>query len=200
MTIMGMDLKPLRRGDPIPAELINELIRRSQRTISVSGMSCMEDANGWRLVAQKGATGPPGTTLFIASVVSNATGGGYYNCYLQELNAGADWNTDSKDILDNIGSTVVVLNLAEHNSTTHNLSAGSFIVCWQETDVAESGSQGEVYIGSPIKVAAVTVVTDVQVDTDNMLVQKKTRSIWVLTAGVESDWTTVEGGEGDDCT
>ncbi len=81
--------------------------------------------------------------LFIAKVVSDATGGGYYNCYLQTLDA-TYWDTDTT-ILKNPTTleSVVVLNLAEVGSAVHNLDAGNFIICWKATD----DESNERYIG-----------------------------------------------------
>jgi len=64
--------------------------------------------------------------MFIAEVDSDATGGGYYNCHLQKLDA-TDWNTDTADQLDDTGDSVVVLNLAEIGTNVHNLDAGDIL-------------------------------------------------------------------------
>jgi hypothetical protein len=81
---------------------------------------------------------PPSTAdsrSYIAEVISDSTGGGYYNCYLQELN-GDNWDQDSVDPFENTTDQVVVLNLAEINSTVHNLDAGDKIRCrrFRDTD------------------------------------------------------------------
>ena len=74
---------------------------------------------------------------FIAKVDSEAIGGGYYNCHLQTLDAD-DWNTTNVDQLDDIGDSVVVLNLPEipitDDDDSHKLSAGDEIMCWKSTD------------------------------------------------------------------
>jgi hypothetical protein len=46
---MAQELKQLKRGDTIPAELINELIRLSKRRVFASGMNLYEDATGWHI-------------------------------------------------------------------------------------------------------------------------------------------------------
>ncbi len=87
--------------------------------------------------------GQGGGKLFIARVVSDATGGGYYNCYLQTLDA-TDWDTNTT-ILQNPTTltSVVVANLAEIGSSVHNLDAGNFLICWQ----AKDDESNERYIG-----------------------------------------------------
>lgn len=63
---------------------------------------------------------------FIAKVDSDATGGGYYNCYIQILDA-TDWETDT-DLFEDTGESVVVLNAVEAGSSVHNLDAGDYII------------------------------------------------------------------------
>lgn len=71
--------------------------------------------------------------MFIAEVDTDATGGGYYNCYLQTLDAD-DWESDT-DLCDDTGDdTVVVLNLVESGSAVHNLDANDKIICWKKPD------------------------------------------------------------------
>jgi hypothetical protein len=76
----------------------------------------------------RGTTG----TIAIASVDSDATGGGYYNCHKQTLDA-TDWDTDTNPF-DDTGDSIVVLNLAEAGSSVHNLDAGDLIMYWSLTD------------------------------------------------------------------
>lgn len=74
-------------------------------------------------------------SLYIAKVVSDATGGGYYNCYLQTLDA-TYWNTNTT-ILQNPTplESVIVLNLAEVGATdVWNLAANDLIICWKAAD------------------------------------------------------------------
>jgi len=71
--------------------------------------------------------------MLIAKVDSEAAGGGYYNCHLQTLDA-TDWNSDTADQLDDVGDSVVVLNLAELGVDIHNLDAGDLIACWKFRD------------------------------------------------------------------
>lgn len=74
--------------------------------------------------------------LKIAEVDSKADGGGYYNCHLQSLDAD-DWDSDTTDQIDDIGDSVVVLNLGEIGRNQNNgrvLNAGDLIECWNFTD------------------------------------------------------------------
>ncbi|MDD4916150.1 MAG: hypothetical protein PHW13_14085, partial [Methylococcales bacterium] len=73
--------------------------------------------------------------LLIAKVVSDATGGGYYNCYLQTIDA-TYWGTDTSALTnaEAIPVSIVVLNLAEVGSSVHDLAANDLIVCWVKTD------------------------------------------------------------------
>ena len=72
-------------------------------------------------------------SVMIAEVDSDATGGGYYNCHLQTLDA-TDWDSATADQLDDTGDSVVVLNLCEIGTSVHNLDAGDLIACWTMTD------------------------------------------------------------------
>lgn len=102
-------------------------------------------------VKSSSAARPPGTGgfMFIAKVDSNATGGGYYNCTLQILDA-TDWDQTTIDQLGNTGSSIVVLNLPEIPETgatnIHNLIVGSLILCFKIKD-----DEGNVrYVGNEI--------------------------------------------------
>jgi len=70
---------------------------------------------------------------FIAEVDSAAAGGGYYNCHLQSIDAD-DWNTDTADQFDDVGDSVVIMNISEVGANRHELDAGNKIICWQFTD------------------------------------------------------------------
>jgi len=89
-----------------------------------------------RLPKTSGGGGAMGKT-YIAEVDSNATGGGYYNCTIQDLDA-TYWNTTTADHFNNTATAVVVLNLPECpetlDTTSHELAAGDKIICWQKTD------------------------------------------------------------------
>jgi len=80
---------------------------------------------------------PPAATTsgacYIAEVDSDATGGGYYNCHLQTLDA-TDWNTTTADQIDDTGGSVVVANMGEIGGSAHALDAGDMLLCWQFTD------------------------------------------------------------------
>jgi len=72
--------------------------------------------------------------MFIAEVDSDAdTGGGYYKCHLQTLDA-TDWDTTTADQVDDKGDEVIVLNLAEMGGSTWSLSAGDLIQCFKFRD------------------------------------------------------------------
>ncbi|MCP4567645.1 MAG: hypothetical protein GY841_08705 [FCB group bacterium] len=76
---------------------------------------------------------PPYTGVNIAEVDSAATGGGYYDCHLQTLDA-TDWDSTTADQLDDKGDSVEVLNLAEVGGSSQELSAGDIILCWRFID------------------------------------------------------------------
>lgn len=72
--------------------------------------------------------------MFIAEVDSDAdTGGGYYKCHLQTLDA-TDWDTTTADQVDDKGDEVIVLNLPEMGGSTWSLSAGDLIQCFKFRD------------------------------------------------------------------
>ena len=65
------------------------------------------------------------------------------------------------------------------NGTTTNQ-----VLTWNDTTkVWEAGT-----------LTQITFVTDMQVDTSGKLIQKKTRTAYVLSPGTESSWTTITGG------
>ena len=78
-----------------------------------------------------------GGKLFIAKVVSDATGGGYYNCYLQTINT-IYWDTNTLALTnaEAVPVPIVVLNLAEIGSNVHNLAANKYIWGFIEIDSA----------------------------------------------------------------
>ena len=72
--------------------------------------------------------------MFIAEVDSDAdTGGGYYKCHLQDLDA-TDWDTTTADQVDDKGDEVIVLNLPEMGGSVWNLEAGDHIICFRFKD------------------------------------------------------------------
>lgn len=92
---------------------------------------------------------------YIAEIDSNATGGGYYNCHLQSLDA-TDWDSTTADQLDDVGESVVVLNLAEIGSSIWTLKAGDSFPCWKFTDdegavqyIGYRAVNGTVFFGKP---------------------------------------------------
>ena len=90
--------------------------------------------------------GGGGSDKYIAKVDSDATGGGYYNCHLQTLDA-THWNTTSASVLSNASeSTVVVMNLAEIDGVdTHELEQNDRMMVWKVND-DEGNSR---YVGIP---------------------------------------------------
>ncbi|MFA5041117.1 MAG: hypothetical protein WC464_05745 [Bdellovibrionales bacterium] len=60
---MAQELKQLKRGDTIPAELINELIRLSKRRVFASGMNVYEDSTGWHISLVNKETDETGKVL-----------------------------------------------------------------------------------------------------------------------------------------
>ncbi len=135
-----------------------------------------------QIIAQPGSTGTqwcyvrmgkPINDMFIAEVDSDATGGGYYNCHLQTLDA-TDWNTDTADQLDDVGDSVVVLNLAEMGEDVHNLDVGGLIICHKFID-----DEGNVrYVGSGVESGGggVHVQTQEALQTDGTVSVKRLNS------------------------
>lgn len=116
--------------------------------------------------SSRASVGPVGTNLrlpithpmykcYIAEVDSNATGGGYYNCHLQKLDA-TDWDSTTADQLDDTGDSVVVLNIAEIGASIWALKAGDSFPCWKFTDdegtvryIGYRAVNGTVFFGVP---------------------------------------------------
>jgi len=81
-------------------------------------------------------------------------------------------------------------------------AAGEDAAHWVATTVGDSIAEGDLLqwddtkkIWKRVAKAEVTVITDWQYDVSNKLLQKKTCSVVVVSAGTESGWTTVTGGE-----
>ena len=99
-------------------------------------------------------TGAPalagGGRAYIAQVDSSATGGGYYNCHLQSLNA-TDWNSTTAGQTADVGVSVIVLNLLEipitGDTASHILAADDYILCWPAND--DEGHRRYVGLGQP---------------------------------------------------
>jgi len=88
--------------------------------------------------AVTGGGGTAASGIRIAEVASNATGGGYYNCYLQKFDAD-DWKTNT-DPFDNDGALVEVLNIPEAGKTDiHQLAAGAKLAVWRQMDDGAPG-------------------------------------------------------------
>jgi len=103
---------------------------RLERTVRTVERMVLQQQRRGRPVLAKNAGGE----MFIAEVVSDATGGGYYNCQLQSLDA-TDWDTTTADQLDATDDDEqIVLNIAEIGSSVHNLDAGDLIICFNFTD------------------------------------------------------------------
>lgn len=118
------------RGSVLRADDWNNVVTAVQGLLRSGGQNALLDSTGLHVRT------PPSQSIanmFIAEVDSDATGGGYYNCHLQTLDA-TDWDTTTADQLDDVGDSVVVLNLAEIGSSIHNLAAGDLIICWKFND------------------------------------------------------------------
>ena len=95
------------------------------------------EVDGGTAAVGGGGAGGGGGTVYIAEIDSPATGGGYYNCHIQTLDA-TDWDSTTADQVDDTGDSVVVLNLSEipvaGDPSSHLLSAGDKFLCWKKTD------------------------------------------------------------------
>ena len=123
-----------RRGQEVTWEDFNAfraaIIRNSIQSFSGPDARLYQDPRGISLSISGAAAAA--RRMFIAEVIEDSTGGGYYSCYLQTLDAD-DWDLDNNP-LDNIGNPVVVLNLAEVGADRHELDATDKIICWKFTD------------------------------------------------------------------
>lgn len=133
-----------------------------------------------------------GIDLFVAKIDSDATGGGYYNCYLQKLDAGDDWNTNDADVFvkdDEDDETIVVLNMEEHNSTTHDLSSDDFLICWEIDDEAELNAQDDTYIGISVTAAGIKRAAIVSINDDHYTLNSGASNfnVYTFTQG-QDDW------------
>lgn len=81
------------------------------------------------------AVAASGVDIRIGYVVSPMTGGGFYNCVLENDLLSANWNS-STSIFDHDteADTVQVLNINEEASNVHLLNTGDLIVCWEKED------------------------------------------------------------------
>ena len=126
----SIDKIPLNQA--VTAAVLNRKIEEINDALNISisgpGTSVTQSRYG-RSISVK----PKGDRrMYIAEVDSDAAGGGYYNCYLQTLDA-TDWNTDTDPLID-ADSTSVVMNLAEVGADRHELDANDRLVCWKFTD------------------------------------------------------------------
>jgi len=141
--------KKLPGQDAISAReynLMQRVLRNLMKSMGVNSVMCSSGLHFRRVPVVADSV-----EIFVAKVDSEQEGGGYYNCYLQKLNAGDNWNTDDADVFVDENETVIVLNLNEHNSDSHDLSHNDGIICWKTKDEATINSQGNVYIGIPIE-------------------------------------------------
>lgn len=152
---MGL-LTHKKRGDVLTANDYNRIIDILNSFIRSICADAILDTTGLHIRKKPAITTE---TMFIAEVATVATGGGYYNCYLQTLDA-TDWDTTESDQLDNLGgesaTTVVVLNLDEIGSSNHALSAGDIIYCARFIDdegnaryAGTSAFTGQIFYGKP---------------------------------------------------
>ena len=122
--------------DFISASEWNQLTEIVASILQASGINAIVDSTGIHF--RKGLSKEG---VRIAAVVSNATGGGYYNCTIQKLDS-TKWNTNSEDHLSDDGrfDSIVVLNLAESpitgDTTSHLLNADTLMEIWPITDDA----------------------------------------------------------------
>jgi len=106
--------------------LVNEIETLKKLTFQVPGGKISQGNSGTQLtinVAQlyKGMLQSAAAGTSIAEVDSNATGGGYYNCHIQTLDA-TDWNAVTVDHWDDVGDSVVVQNVPECPETDDTTS------------------------------------------------------------------------------
>jgi len=115
---------------------VNAVIRRLNSALNIrvsgSGARVSQSPGGGTSIYFRGSGSSSGV-CYIAEVDSDATGGGYYNCHLQTLDA-TDWNTTTADQIDDTGGSVVVANMGEIGGSAHALDAGDMLLCWQFTD------------------------------------------------------------------
>ena len=115
-----------------------ELIKKACRVVvSGNNVSYKHRLQTGTHIALSMNSGSNGSAMYIAQVDSNATGGGYYNCHLQTLDA-TDWDSTAAGQTSDTGSSVVVLNLHEipvtGDTSSHQLSSDDYIMCWKFTD------------------------------------------------------------------
>ncbi len=117
-------------GDMPTARDWNMLTRLVESISKSLGINARLDSTGLNIRK----TLPPDTGyMFIAEVDSDAAGGGYYNCHLQKLDS-SDWDTDNSDQLDDVGESVVVLNITEIGKDVHAIAVGEAMLCWKFLD------------------------------------------------------------------
>ncbi len=150
-------LEPSQR---ITIRTINSLIDQINRAMRISvtglGTRSTQGSGGTQIsISGSGAPGPPGSSVTVAKVIDhNSRGGGYYNCQLQRVDAGSNWDRSEQDIFsDTEADVVTILNLGEHNGDAHGLAVNDLLVCWTMTDNATVGNKGAVYIGFSPKYA-----------------------------------------------
>jgi hypothetical protein len=67
------------------------------------------------------------------------------------------------------------------------------------TDTTISYTDGGSFVTLGVATTTATVVTDVQYDTTTHQIQKKTRTLTVISGGTESGWTLITGGQAAAC-
>lgn len=83
--------------------------------------------------------GGGGSVMRVAEVDSNATGGGYYNCKLQKLDAD-DWESNTGLFDDKADGAIVALNIPEAGRTdSHHLNANDKMAVWRQRDDGDPG-------------------------------------------------------------
>ena len=137
-------LQHIRPGRRLTRTAWNRMVDavNAANNLVVRGAGRMTRDNRGATIQIKG--GDSGAGVYIAEVDSDATGGGYYNCHLQTLDA-TDWDLDTADQLDDKGDSVVVMNVAEIGADRHELEADDRLLCWRFTD--DEGNTR--YVGIP---------------------------------------------------
>lgn len=116
--------------------LIQEINKLNNISFKGSKCSIKKTSTGISLsIGKSEATATSGVDLRIAYIISPMTGGGYYNCVLEDDLLSANWNS-STTLFDHDtgGDTVEVLNINEETTNEHFLNAGAFIICWEKED------------------------------------------------------------------
>lgn len=120
--------------DYIAASEWNEVTRILSSLLKASGTNAMVDSTG--IHSRKPLQFADHR---IATINSNTTGGGYYNCSLMAIDS-EKWDTTNTEhlIADTRYDEIVVLNIAEEpiegDTSSHKLTQDTMMEVWQVTD------------------------------------------------------------------